>query len=156
VRVPEKDTPLLVIDMKESSTFSLRINEGIEESDEFASPDGTTFQVADFVDDMRLSGTHRLEGVLMISGDGVKAGHRIRNASLVDVAPTLLYVMGSAVGADMDGGVLAECFEADHLEANPIKTVPSRDGDVPLPGSGVEGEMPEAVRERLRALGYVK
>lgn len=156
VRVPEKGVPLLAIDMKESSTFSIRINEGVEETDEFADADGRTFKVEDFVEHTKLSGTHRLEGVLIFSGDGVKGGYSLSNASLVDIAPTLLYAMGSAVGDDMDGRVLADCFEADHLRANPIKTVASRDADVPLPGSGTQQEMPEAVRERLRALGYVK
>jgi predicted AlkP superfamily phosphohydrolase/phosphomutase len=156
VTVPGKDLPFLVVDMKESATFSLRIAEGVEKSDTFTAPDGTTFEVADFVEDMKLSGTHRLEGVVMLSGNGIKSGYTIRNASLVDITPTLLYVMGSPVGGDMDGSVLTECFEAGHLSENPIRTVESRDNDVPLPGTGNKEDMPDAVRERLRALGYVK
>jgi hypothetical protein len=156
VTVPGKDTPFLVIDMKESATFSLRIGEGVEKTDTFTAPSGDTFNVENFVEDMKLSGTHRLEGVLMLSGEGIKAGQTIREASILDITPTLLYLMGSAVGEDMDGSVLTECFEARRLEASPIMTVATRDGEVPLPGVGTEEEIPEAVRERLRALGYVK
>jgi hypothetical protein len=64
--------------------------------------------------------------------------------------------MQSTVGMDMDGRVLTEYLDEAYVAGNPIRTVESRDGEVEYPEPVPEGEMPEAVRERLRALGYVK
>lgn len=154
--VAGKGMPLLAIGVKESATFSLRISDSVDKSDSFVTPDGSTFKVADFVDKTELSGTHRLNGVILLSGRGIKSGHRINAASIVDVTPTLLYLMDSPVGEDMDGRVIIDGFEPGFLQENPIKTVETRDGDVPLPGAAAGEEMPEAVKKRLRELGYVK
>jgi predicted AlkP superfamily phosphohydrolase/phosphomutase len=156
LKVEGKDLPLLQVEVKESATLSVRITEGVEPTDHFSTADGRTFKVSDFADKTELSGTHRLGGVIILSGTGIKKGYRITKASILDVAPTLLYIMGSPVGADMDGSVLTDCFDADYVESHPVKTVASRDGEVELPRSTAGREMPEAVRKRLRELGYVK
>jgi predicted AlkP superfamily phosphohydrolase/phosphomutase len=154
--VDGKDVPLLQVEVKESATLSVRITEGVEPTDTFSTADGRTFKVSDFATKTELSGTHRLGGVVILSGAGIKKGYKITKASILDVAPTLLYIMGSTVGADMDGSVLTGCFNKDYLDRHPIRTVESRDGEVALPRSETGREMPEAVRKRLRELGYVK
>lgn len=154
--VEGKGIPLLQVEVKESATLSVRITDGVEPSDRFATADGRTFKVADFADKTELSGTHRPEGVIIISGEGIKRGCRISDASILDVAPTVLYLMGSTVGADMDGKVLTDCIEKSYLESRPIRTVETRDGEVDLPRSAGAQEMPEAVKKRLRELGYIK
>jgi len=137
-------------------TLSMRIGEGVEAGDKFTTEDGRTLAVSDYTDKTQLSGTHRLEGVIMLSGPAVRAGCTIERASIVDVTPTLLYFMGSPVGADMDGRVLTECMRSDFLEDHPVVTVESRDGEVSLRRGAGEEEMPDAVRRRLRELGYIK
>ncbi len=154
--VSEGGVPLLEIEAKESATLSLRIAEGVERSDSFTTPDGRVLKVTDFVDKTELSGTHRLQGVIMLSGPGIKGGSSTREASITDVTPTLLYLMRSPVGEDMDGRVLGECLVERFLAENPVVEVESRDGEVALPGASGAEEMPETVRKRLRELGYIK
>jgi predicted AlkP superfamily phosphohydrolase/phosphomutase len=54
------------------------------------------------------SAGHSLNGVLMMKGRNVEAHASVNNASIMDVAPTILAVMGLPVPTDMDGRVLTE------------------------------------------------
>ena len=75
-------------------------------------------------------------------------------ASLLDLAPTILYYMGLPVPSYMDGRVLAEAFEEDFKNANPVqyKDIDLTDGAA---GGGVTDEEEALVMEKLRDLGYV-
>ena len=95
-------------------------------------------------------------GVLLLSGPGVRVGVRLQNASLLDVAPTLLYALGQPVAEDMDGGVLGDAFEPHWRERFPVRTVATFET-----GRRVEGEarpsneLDERRLNDLRALGYI-
>ncbi len=54
---------------------------------------------------------HRSIGVLAMSGPGVKRGDVAFGASLLDITPTALTLLGVPVGADMDGRVLVEALD---------------------------------------------
>jgi len=54
---------------------------------------------------------HRPLGVIALSGPGVKQGERVYGASLLDIAPTALTLLGVPIGADMRGRVLAEAID---------------------------------------------
>jgi predicted AlkP superfamily phosphohydrolase/phosphomutase len=56
------------------------------------------------------TGDHRLEGILIAAGPAFQAGARLRDAALLDVAPTVLHLLGVPVPDDMDGRVLTELF----------------------------------------------
>ncbi|HEV2520422.1 MAG TPA: alkaline phosphatase family protein [Thermoplasmata archaeon] len=49
------------------------------------------------------SGVHRMEGILIVAGDGVAPGTRGAPVSLLDVAPTVLETMGFAPSPGMEG-----------------------------------------------------
>lgn len=51
---------------------------------------------------------HRATGVLVMSGPGVVAGQQPVTASILDIAPTALTMLGLAAGADFDGRCLSE------------------------------------------------
>lgn len=51
---------------------------------------------------------HRATGVLAMSGPGVVAGQQPVTASILDIAPTALTMLGLAAGADLDGRCLSE------------------------------------------------
>ncbi len=59
---------------------------------------------------LRETGTHRLEGVLAVRGQGVKSGEVINNASLTDIAPTVLDLFGLR-DFQFDGKVLKNIFK---------------------------------------------
>jgi hypothetical protein len=98
------------------------------------------------------SGTHAAapEGFLMAVGDGIRPGVVLEGASVLDVAPTILYLSGLPVARDMEGRVLTEMLEDDFARAHPVTFIPSYESlDVaapnaagPLPTLGEEGENP--------------
>lgn len=100
------------------------------------------------------SGTHRPEGMFIVKGRGVKAGNRVEGASIVDIAPTLLYMMGLSVPADMDGKVIDDAFKDDYIKKHKLTSGPSAELDVSK-GEGVLGEEEsDKVKKALRDLGY--
>jgi predicted AlkP superfamily phosphohydrolase/phosphomutase len=106
------------------------------------------------VDAFGISGCHRMHGVLIANGDAVTPGARLSAARIVDVTPTMLYLMGQPLPDDMDGQVLTEMIASDHLISNPIRfsaqTTSEQNGELPfLP------EENEEIIERLKSLGYM-
>ncbi|HSJ59254.1 MAG TPA: alkaline phosphatase family protein, partial [Anaerolineae bacterium] len=67
-----------------------------------------------------LSGHHRLEGVVIAAGPGVRAVGELPAASILDLAPTLLHTLGVAVPREMDGCVRGEWFEEGSPPARPV------------------------------------
>jgi hypothetical protein len=73
-----------------------------------------------------LSGTHENapDGFLLAYGASVSPGRK-RRASIVDVAPTVLYFLGLPVGRDMDGYARTDIFVRDFVETRPIAFIPT-------------------------------
>lgn len=103
-----------------------------------------------------ISGTHRLNGVFLAYGAGIEPGSEPLNASLVDLAPTILYLMGVPVPAQMDGRILQETIAPDFTPFAGEETIrwASEDGD-DADGQGLTEDQRRVVAERLRGLGYV-
>lgn len=111
-----------------------------------------------------ISGTHRMNGIFLAYGAAVRQGARVENASLTDLAPTILRLMGEAPGAQMDGRVLDEALIADRLPPLRAGLGSERDGDegtrataddAGLSDAGLSDADRELLAERLRSLGYV-
>jgi len=56
------------------------------------------------------NGNHRLNGIFLTYGPGIKKGQRV-DAKIYDIAPTILHIFGLPIPNDMDGRVLMEIFE---------------------------------------------
>ncbi len=54
---------------------------------------------------------HLLEGIIVMSGPGVRKGAVLRGASIFDVAPTVMAVLGGPLAQSFEGRVLGEAFE---------------------------------------------
>ncbi|MFM7074874.1 MAG: alkaline phosphatase family protein [Planctomycetaceae bacterium] len=99
---------------------------------------------------------HRHLGIVVMAGPGLRRGERIHGSSVLDVAPTVLALLGLPVGDDMDGQAQVQAWE----EPPVVRRIPSWD-DVP----GSDGRHPPDARhdaraaaaqlEQLVALGYV-
>jgi|Deesub1362B_J571_1020462.scaffolds.fasta_scaffold00891_9 predicted AlkP superfamily phosphohydrolase/phosphomutase len=59
----------------------------------------------------RHTGSHRLNGIFLAYGPGIKKGYKIENVKIYDIAPTILHIFGLPIPNDMDGKVLMEIFE---------------------------------------------
>jgi len=101
-----------------------------------------------------MSGHHRPDGVVFLAGEGIKEGVKLEGASIMDLAPTILYSMGIHVPSDMDGRVLSEAFTAEFLSRVEVEySDESTDREVGRDDYSEDDE--EEIRERLRGLGYV-
>ena len=56
-------------------------------------------------------GCHRTFGIVCLKGPGIKKNDRLYGASVLDVTPTILTLLGLPIGSDMDGRPWLEAFE---------------------------------------------
>jgi predicted AlkP superfamily phosphohydrolase/phosphomutase len=103
---------------------------------------------------LKTSGSHLMNGMFLIKGDGIQAGKEIAGAELIDVTPTVLYLMDQPIPSDMDGRVLTSTFEPSFLSAHPPR-FSSAGGDEGSPDIGYSDEEAERIREQLEGLGYL-
>jgi predicted AlkP superfamily phosphohydrolase/phosphomutase len=102
-----------------------------------------------------ISGTHRMDGVFLAYGGAVQPGVVFEDAQIIDLAPTILHLMGEPVPEHMDGIVLHEMLRGPVLPAqrsgqpDEWKNQPSGDN------GGLTEEEIQALTDRLRSLGYV-
>jgi len=66
------------------------------------------------------TGAHRTYGFLVASGKHIKLGKSVEGASIMDIAPTILYLMGQPIPSDMDGKVLLEIIDEGFKTMNPV------------------------------------
>ncbi len=99
---------------------------------------------------MDVSGDHKLEGVFIASGPGIKEGVKIQDSSIYDITPTSLAVMGLPVARDMHGRVIGEMFTS----APDIQYVDSYDSKAVADLDHEEIDV-DKVTSRLKALGYL-
>ena len=74
----------------------------------------------------QISGTHERapDGFVLAFGAPVAAG-RPNRASVVDLAPTILYFLGLPVGRDMDGFARIDLFKPAFTSDKPVTYIPS-------------------------------
>ncbi len=96
------------------------------------------------------SGLHELDGVLVLAGPGIK-GAGPAEADIVDVAPTVLGLLGIAAPASMEGKVRDELVQLPPLEPAP-PNIAAPSGAAPPITEDQERE----IEEHLRTLGYTE
>ncbi|MDR3632826.1 MAG: alkaline phosphatase family protein [Isosphaeraceae bacterium] len=100
------------------------------------------------------TGDHRLDGVLIATGPAIRAGGRPSGARLLDIAPTVLHLLGVPVPGDMDGRVLSELLDPAITAAVPVPANAGAAQPAPVV-SGYTEEEDEAIQQRLADLGYL-
>jgi len=93
----------------------------------------------------RWRATHRREGVLALSGVGVRAGARLGAPGVEDVGPTILALAGIPVPDDLDGRVLTEA-----IHPAPRFVTVAR-----APRTGRAAASAPGLEDDLRRLGYL-
>ena len=105
-------------------------------------------------------GGHHIEGIFVAAGPEVAAkAEALPDLLIEDVAPTILHLLGLPVPEDMDGRVLAEILTEASSSKRPIEKMPSpgkwpSEVEAQYIVEDVSVDDAEAVRDRLRALGY--
>jgi predicted AlkP superfamily phosphohydrolase/phosphomutase len=128
-----------------------KLSGGTARSDSFVSREATSSAI---------QGDHLPEGILMISGKGVRNLRSQTDSKIEDVTTTILHLLGIPVPTDMDGRVVLDAFDEDFLRENPIESVNVSSSSEPseidaTPPLWESDQDQKNVEERLRSLGYL-
>lgn len=108
------------------------------------------------VDSPAQTGSHGADpdGILMVEGEGIAAQREIETAKIIDIAPTILHIMGIPVADDMDGRVLLQLFYSNSEPAK--RKISYRTYSLEKKKEIAWSESDEeAVKRRLKGLGYL-
>ena len=100
------------------------------------------------------TGHHHMVGIVGLRGPGVRPGLPLAEASILDLAPTILHYLGLPVPSYMDGRVLTEAFTADFLAENEVRTVEADPGREP-DAAAYDNDEEDVIMAKLRDMGYV-
>jgi predicted AlkP superfamily phosphohydrolase/phosphomutase len=106
----------------------------------------------------RIIGDHRMDGIVFFKGARIeKRDVRVNDANIMDIAPTVLHLLGVPLPSDMDGQVLTSLLDDAWLRAHPVEIEQVTEGG----GEKGTGQGPvfsdaeeDIIRERLAGLGY--
>jgi len=101
------------------------------------------------------TGNHARDGILLAYGPDVRRGETLPLAAIEDVAPTVLYLLGLPIDADMDGRVLTEALAPERVGAQPIAVNAE---PYALPENGAfrySADDEQRIQDMLEGLGYV-
>ncbi len=97
---------------------------------------------------------HTCDGILIAAGPGIPHSAERGRVAIVDLAPTILYLLGAPIPENLDGRVLTELMQPELTAARPAEYAaeprpPQRRSERPADTSD------ERVLRRLRDLGYI-
>jgi len=117
-------------------------------------PGGRGKILAEYVIRTPAAGVHAPYGVIILSGPMFKDDLKIEDASVYDVMPTMLSLLGLPAADDMPGRVLTEAFTEDFAAKLPPKRYASYESGKPVKKVKLEPlQKPE--QDKLRSLGYL-
>jgi predicted AlkP superfamily phosphohydrolase/phosphomutase len=100
------------------------------------------------------SGEHLAEGILIASGPAIKKmGASIQQSEIIDIAPTVLYLLGQEIPSEMDGKMLDFMIKNEFITDNTLKF-----NDENISRSDkylINEEEAKIIEERLKSLGYL-
>lgn len=94
---------------------------------------------------------HTPEGIIYMYGNRVRSYTRLQDASILDVAPTVLALLGLPPASDMPGSVLTGALD---LPA-PVRVATYETGDEEGTSMAGDPEVDAEIMEKLRSLGYI-
>jgi predicted AlkP superfamily phosphohydrolase/phosphomutase len=117
-------------------------------------------KLEDYVSIVETSGNHTLYGILIMKGPHIRGGYRLKDYSVLDVAPTILYLLGLPVPKDIDGNIIGEAFLPEFRENNPLRLIDTYEGrrsqfQTDDTQQKADRESEKRILERLKTLGYI-
>ncbi|MDR4509899.1 MAG: alkaline phosphatase family protein [Candidatus Brocadiaceae bacterium] len=107
--------------------------------------------------DTIVTGQHissKVDGIIMMQGPDIKPGSELSGAHIMDITPTILYLMGLPIPENMDGRILTEFLQEEFIAKNP----PIYSGPSELPhweNEGMSQEEENMIKNQLKQLGYL-
>lgn len=111
---------------------------------------GFSFSFNDAPPQVSDEGTHRHNGVVLIEGGDIKRPASDFRPNLIDIAPTILHILGLPIPSDMDGRVLEEILTPElpvHYE--------EVDNSIARVAQDYKQAESEIIAQRLKGLGYL-
>ncbi len=102
-----------------------------------------------------ISGTHRMNGIVILKGNNIKEKFIIKGAEIEDIAPTILYLMDLKIPKDMDGKVLIDAFEPHYTKDKPVIYTDMMEEKNEKDSIAFSKDDETKIKERLRNLGYL-
>jgi predicted AlkP superfamily phosphohydrolase/phosphomutase len=103
----------------------------------------------------RASGQHRMHGIFAAWGPPIQPDAAIPSAGLVDIAPTVLHLLGMEVPQEMDGDVLTAALRPEWLAENPVHRAGQPADFSQQDAQAYTPEEAARLEDTLRALGYL-
>jgi predicted AlkP superfamily phosphohydrolase/phosphomutase len=101
-----------------------------------------------------ISAQHRMEGIFIARGEGIRKGGEVEGMSVLDVAPLLLYLMDLPIPDVLDGGFRKDVFDEAVLAARPPAYCKADEVPGIRLGERTSSE-DESIKQRLKGLGYI-
>ncbi len=115
-----------------------------------------TVTVEETINNPVQTASHRIDGIMIIKGPHVQCGKNITGARIIDIAPTVLYLMEAPIPEDMDGNVIAEAINPSYLNAHPISYSEVDKLIIPVRQQTEYTKSEEKqIEETLKSLGYI-
>jgi predicted AlkP superfamily phosphohydrolase/phosphomutase len=104
------------------------------------------------------SGTHRPLGIVALHGQSAAATGQQLEAQIVDVAPTLLWLLGLPIPDDLDGQLMTPLLRPESLIQQPPQQIDAAEAPVPqsISQGWADASEEQEVLDRLRDLGYLE
>src|SRR5438093_1091073 len=115
---------------------------------------------------------HRKYGIIVLAGPPFRKGHEVSEASVLDITPTVLALLGLPVGEDMEGRPILDAFEPSFLASHPVRYVRTYEASALASSAGATGDGSAArskadpdrldpqgdqeLKEKLQSLGYLR
>jgi hypothetical protein len=160
IHLHENTEPIFEVETEEDGTITLnpRMEMVVEPSAPLQNTQGIVINEAvlrpnEAIEVRHLSGKHESKGILILKGPAIRRGTETKDATVLDIAPTALALLGLPVSREMSGRILDEVFQEDFLAQHPVEMV---DSFPPPPPIAREKASDAGIAERLRALGYAE
>jgi len=109
----------------------------------------------DLSDDRNWFGSHRMDGIFLAYGPQIRSNNEIKDAEIIDIAPTLLHLLNLPIPIDMDGKVLThKIFRSDSkLFKRQIKFEEEKEYE--RKRYVLTSDEEKEIADRLKKLGYL-
>jgi len=158
IRLANSETPLFTVSRDPAGNLEIRLRDEIEQINDLAVrlPNARVIAATKIIegDIAGISGDHHPEGVLIAAGPGIRRGYRCDHASVLDIAPTVLALLGLPGGKDMDGRMLVEIFEEKFLAEHEVQFIDTWE-DPSWQFEKDDETVSEELKDHLRSLGYL-
>jgi predicted AlkP superfamily phosphohydrolase/phosphomutase len=101
-----------------------------------------------------ISAQHRMDGVFIAAGEGLKRGAEVEGLRVIDVAPLLLHLMGLGIPEGLDGKLSEALFAEGVLAGRPPSYFKLEDV-LDTAGGDRHTMEDESIKDRLKGLGYI-